>query len=344
MNSTAYTLATKILPKEQVAYCPIDFFVNVFCFLYRINPKVYIGAESEVWPCQVFLMRHLGMRAFLVNAGLSERSFRAYSALPSLSKYLFSHYDKIYTRSRADYKKFVQITCESEKVQEHWNLKFDVDKNKKTITLNEKVHKLQALAGNKPIVTIGSSHTEDETYLFKAISANPKGSQNYLFVLVPRHPGRKNHIVQMAQDFGLSAKLLSSIKDPLKISAPDLLIVDAFGILDQVYRVSQYCIVGGSFSKLGGHNPIEPALEKKAVFIGPSYHSFTEVVEFFRQRQCLEILPREPVQLLPLLQSFSKEILDLSGQSAHDAVSSVSGSSSIIVSDIQLVCEKFKVA
>jgi 3-deoxy-D-manno-octulosonic-acid transferase len=37
--------------------------------------------------------------------------------------------------------------------------------------------------------------------------------------------------------------------------------------------------MGGSFSHIGGHNPLEPALFKKPVIVGPDMNNFTEVME-----------------------------------------------------------------
>jgi 3-deoxy-D-manno-octulosonic-acid transferase len=37
--------------------------------------------------------------------------------------------------------------------------------------------------------------------------------------------------------------------------------------------------MGGSFSDIGGHNPLEPALFKKPIVVGPNMSNFVEVMQ-----------------------------------------------------------------
>ena len=37
--------------------------------------------------------------------------------------------------------------------------------------------------------------------------------------------------------------------------------------------------MGGSFSEIGGHNPLEPALFKKPIVVGPNMSNFIEVMQ-----------------------------------------------------------------
>lgn len=46
-----------------------------------------------------------------------------------------------------------------------------------------------------------------------------------------------------------------------------------------VFALADIVTMGGSFSEVGGHNPLEPALFKKPIITGANMSNFTEVME-----------------------------------------------------------------
>ena len=84
MNAQAYKSICKLYAPEQVAYSPIDNFLSSCLFIFRLKPDVFLGVESEVWPCQLFLLRVFKVQSYLVNAGLSQRSLNTYRKFPKM--------------------------------------------------------------------------------------------------------------------------------------------------------------------------------------------------------------------------------------------------------------------
>ena len=80
----------------------------------------------------------------------------------------------------------------------------------------------------------------------------------------------------------------------------EVVLVDAMGVLLDYYALAAVAFVGGSFAKVGGHNPIEPALHGVPVVMGPQHFNFADVVEVFRAADCLEVVER-PEALAPAL-------------------------------------------
>ena len=54
----------------------------------------------------------------------------------------------------------------------------------------------------------------------------------------------------------------------------DALIVDAYGVLGDMYQVASLAIVGGSFNRYGGHNILEPLAFGLPVIVGKAMHHF----------------------------------------------------------------------
>lgn len=334
MNNKTYHKVVSLYGQDQVAYSPIDCFLIIMSFIYYNRPKVYIGVESEIWPCQLLVMRCLNIKSYLVNAGFSDRSFSRYKLYKKASSIILNQFDKIYVRRKADYAKFKEILGHDNALEVHWNLKFDVELKQSSICSKIK-DSTEHLSLGRKIIVLGSSHTEDELYLFNAVSFSRKLTEDFFFVIVPRHPERKNCILNSANDFEVSTQILSKTDVTKKSSEKtDFLIIDKFGVLQQLYSLAHFCIVGGSFSDLGGHNPIEPALSTKPIFIGPRYHSFTEVVEYFKEHQCLKVLPDNPKEFVKLVRSISADRQAEMGERAKRTVDLVRGSSNKIAGEI----------
>lgn len=54
-------------------------------------------------------------------------------------------------------------------------------------------------------------------------------------------------------------------------------IADSFGELGLFYKASPAVCIGGSFGKIGGHNPLEAAHFGCAILFGPDMHNFAEM-------------------------------------------------------------------
>ncbi|MFZ9881228.1 MAG: 3-deoxy-D-manno-octulosonic acid transferase, partial [Phycisphaerales bacterium] len=61
-------------------------------------------------------------------------------------------------------------------------------------------------------------------------------------------------------------------------------VLDTIGELGMAYSLATVVVMGRSFGKLYGSDPIEPAALGKPVVIGPRVHDFRDVVEALRVR------------------------------------------------------------
>ena len=76
--------------------------------------------------------------------------------------------------------------------------------------------------------------------------------------------------------------LHSSIKNT-KIQ---FLIIDSFGKMDEFYNKSDIVILGGSFTKDGGHNPIEAAVANCVILTGPHVFNWQNLYEDMIKKNC----------------------------------------------------------
>src|SRR5207249_8199573 len=75
------------------------------------------------------------------------------------------------------------------------------------------------------------------------------------------------------------SQLTSGHRPPATGSSPRILLIDAIGELGHWWGAAHIAFVGGSLTRRGGQNMIEPAGYGAAVCFGPNTWNFRDVVE-----------------------------------------------------------------
>jgi 3-deoxy-D-manno-octulosonic-acid transferase len=112
-------------------------------------------------------------------------------------------------------------------------------------------------------------------------------------IIVPRHPERFNSIGDMCLNQGYSVVNRSDNKP---VTHEKIWLLDSLGELMAAYALSDIVTMGGSFSHIGGHNPLEPALFKKPIIVGSDMSNFTEVMQQLQQESGLIQLTKPPLE------------------------------------------------
>ena len=90
-TKTGYEIACKLLPEtvDTIFFFPYDLYFSVKFVAKKVDPSIVVMVESDIWPNFLFEMKNRGVPVLLVNARLSDRSFKGYKrfSLESLRKY-----------------------------------------------------------------------------------------------------------------------------------------------------------------------------------------------------------------------------------------------------------------
>jgi 3-deoxy-D-manno-octulosonic-acid transferase len=111
---------------------------------------------------------------------------------------------------------------------------------------------------------------------------------NLLTIIIPRHAVRGDEVAQQ-----ITAKNLRSArrsKQEQITEKTEVYLADTMGELGLFYRLCPIACIGGSFTPVGGHNPIEPAQLGCAILFGPHMHNFSEIArEFTLQKAAIPL-------------------------------------------------------
>ncbi|GGE34367.1 3-deoxy-D-manno-octulosonic acid transferase [Agaricicola taiwanensis] len=270
---TSAKLADERLPQNAIhQYVPLDVPRYVRRFLAHWRPDMAIFAESELWPNLLEGLRAASTPVILVNARMSERSFRRWGRARSTIGTLLNRIDLCLAQSDVDAKRLESLGAP--RVVTTGNLKFDVPPPPADSSL---LQRLKIALGHRPVLVAASTHSGEEAVIAEAHQKMSDQLPDLLTIIVPRHPERGYEAGETVANAGLSVATRSFGEEVHHDT--QIYIADTIGELGLFYRLANVVFMGGSLVPHGGQNPIEPAKLGVPVLHGPHIHNFTAVYE-----------------------------------------------------------------
>src|SRR6185436_5502017 len=169
-------------------YYPIDARRWVTRALAAIRPEAIVLVEAEIWPNFLWRARDLRMPVFLVNARLSDRSYRGYKQFGFLFRNLFATFTGVGAQDEADALKLQDLGCRPETIHVVGSLKFDAAPLDERRPLNVPAMLEQlGLSHETPLLVAGSTHKGEDSILAQQYLRLRTRFPSLFLVLVPRH-------------------------------------------------------------------------------------------------------------------------------------------------------------
>lgn len=281
---TSARLAAGKLPEGVFhQYAPIDTADSIDRFLNFWQPCLALWLESELWPHMLLSLKARSIPALLVNGRMSERSARRWAKWPRTIRTMLGSFSAIYAGSDADANRYRSLTPID--VYAPGNLKYDAPTLPADATA---LAALSGLFGNRPVWCAASTHPGEEEMVIAVHQALSAEYPNLLTVIAPRHPERGLAIAELIESKGLSVARRSAGEGPSRTTP--FFLADTMGELGNLFRLCQIVFMGGSLTKRGGHNLIEPARLGCAPITGPYTHNFTDILHDFLAADAVTIV------------------------------------------------------
>ena len=313
-----------------VHYAPYDLPPMISSFLDKFNPRVLVLLEAEIWRNWCGMCRKRGVRVLSINARLGSKSLKKRLRFSFIMPPAFAMPNIIGVQSKEDKQRFLylykKLGADIPRIRVCGNIKFDAvvehiadgSANGKTripsgaerVIANETGFNQQASSSLRLIITLltayheqnisiwcgGSTHHPEEKLL---INARRQIKKPNLLILAPRHQQRFNRLgrilaAQAAKEsfifFRMSELIaMPSNELPYKI---DVILLDTIGDLPYIYPFLSFAFIGGSFTRRGGQNILEPLAAGVAVILGPRHHNLASLVKHF-DKDCLALVKDE---------------------------------------------------
>ncbi len=272
-----------------------------------IKPDLMLLTEGDLWPEHLHQAKLRQVPAVLLNARLSDRSFRRYKTFRWLAKPLLSQLALVCAASQQDYERFIQLGCPKDRISLCGNLKIGV-KPTPLLSLAEK-KTLKASLGLaqssldptlEPLVILGcSTWPGEETLLLEALKEAHKRKIPAALLLLPRHPERRHDLLRLLQKQSQTWHFRSSALPPPP--AVDVYIADSIGELSLLAQVGDLAFIGKSIPPhKGGQSPLEAAALGLPMICGPNMSNFRGICKSLEAAQAV-ISINKPTDLVPAL-------------------------------------------
>lgn len=291
---TSAKAMAKQLPKQAFhQFYPLDRPDWTKKFLDHWQPDGIIWMESELWPNMLLEIKRRDIPAALVNARLSDRSFKSWKRAKGSIARLLSTFTVCLAQSENDAQRFKKLRHPNVSVAQ--NLKYAADQ---LPCDKDELKRVSDAIKTRPIWVAASTHQGEEDIACRIHLHLKQKHPDILTIIVPRHPERRDSIKALSEKYKLKMQFRSSNKR-LPAKDDDIYVADTIGELGLFYRLASIAFIGRSLSADGGggHNPIEAAQLGCAILHGPYIQNFTKVYgDFVEAGASLEVDNEQKLQ------------------------------------------------
>ncbi|MEA3157136.1 MAG: 3-deoxy-D-manno-octulosonic-acid transferase [Betaproteobacteria bacterium] len=250
-------------------YLPYDYPGAVGRFLDHFRPRMGLLMETEIWPNLIHACTRRQIPLYLVNARMSEKSYRGYSRFASLVGESMSGLTAVAAQTKDDAQRLRMLGARTVTVT--GNVKFDA-----TVPADQ-VEEGQAWRtsfGQRQVLLAASTREGEESLILDAYA---KLSPSPLLMIVPRHPQRFDDVAALLEKRGLRYQRRST--GGTVTANTQVLLGDSMGEMAMYYAACDLAFIGGSLLPFGAHNFIEACAVGKPVLLGPHTYNFAEAAE-----------------------------------------------------------------
>ncbi|OIV97161.1 hypothetical protein TanjilG_28912 [Lupinus angustifolius] len=226
---SAFEVLSDRLPSEIIfQFSPLDTPASIHSFLHYWKPNAIVLMESELWPNLIMDASKNGIKLALLNARMSEKSFKIWSrsvVLPLISLML-SKFSLIAPLSTVQGIRFQLLQASPSIINFSGDLKyviedFGVNRGRKNL------EDLRLQFAHKQVWLAASIHAGEEEIILGVHDALMQLQPNIMTIIVPRHPQHGRDIAKKLEKEGQSVALRSQ-HEKLK-PGTNIYVVDTLG-------------------------------------------------------------------------------------------------------------------
>jgi 3-deoxy-D-manno-octulosonic-acid transferase len=268
---------------DAVFYFPFDWTFIVRRTLDIVKPRMFVMMETEIWPNVLRECRVRGVRTAVINGRISARSYPRYRLVRPLFRRVLADIDRFCMQSEESARRIIDLGADPKRVPVTGSLKFvslPVPGPPSHGRPRELVLRHLRVAPTRVVVVAGSTMKPEDAAVLRAFARIRSLAPGALLVIAPRQKERFAEVERLALDEGFTVARRSNLPIDGEPRV-DVVVLDTFGELAQVYQIATVVFVGGSLADYGGHNILEPAIFGKPIVFGPHMHNFREIAVAF---------------------------------------------------------------
>ena len=258
-------------------YAPIDSPIIISKFLKLWQPRLTVFVESEIWP-NMIMQTSKQCKLILLNCRISKKSFNKWKIIRKTFKAILGKFDVILAQGKVTSNYLNHFGVKNIKLL--GNIKF-IQSKKNTpniIKVNNNNNNWAAMSIHfKEYDTIIETHFE--------LSQIDKKITTFI---IPRHLDKINEMETIIKNRKINYQKIS--QNNVVNNFNGIIIVDQYGLADDIFEKVKIVLMGGSLINRGGQNPIEPLRYECKIITGKYFDNFTEVYEDLVNKNLVQII------------------------------------------------------
>jgi 3-deoxy-D-manno-octulosonic-acid transferase len=250
-------------------YLPFDTASNAERALEIIRPTAIVFSKLDVWPLLVEHASSLGIKTALLSATVPESSRRRSGVALMALRDAYSSLDVVGAIAPGDAQRLLEMGVRSDRMTVTGDTRYDQVWAKANTQSAERDQLVQRFKDPRPTLVAGSTWPGDEKRLLPAWVQMRRLLPAARLIIAPHEltPDKLAAIEKWAAESSLT---LSRTSEPTA-RATEVLLVDQYGLLADLYSLATAAYVGGGFHDAGLHSLLEPAAFGAPVLLGPMH-------------------------------------------------------------------------
>jgi 3-deoxy-D-manno-octulosonic-acid transferase len=258
-------------------YAPIDSPIIISKFLKLWRPKLTIFVESEIWP-NMIMQTSKQCKLILLNCRISKKSFNKWKIIKRTFKKILDKFDIILAQGKTTlgYLEYFKL----KNIKQIGNIKFIQSKknNPNIIQIDNGHNKWAAM----------SVHFKEYSSVIKTHLELSEIENKITTFIIPRHLNRIDDLEKIISNNKIKYQKISQNNEISNFSG--IVIIDQFGLADDIFEKVKTVFMGGSLFNHGGQNPIEPLRYECKILTGKYINNFEEIYEDLVTKDLVKIV------------------------------------------------------
>jgi len=250
-------------------YLPFDSAGDMRAALDALSPRALVFSKVDVWPELVRQAHQRGVRLGMISAALAPHSRRLGAVGRLLLRDAYALLDAVGAVDEATAKRLTDLGVRSEVIEITGDTRFD-QVWQRAESADRSSGLLGRLVSDRPTLIAGSTWPADERPLLDAITRVRRRIPNLRVILAP-HEVSPPHLAAITAWARQQHCTLARV-DEQEAAQADVVLVDRYGVLGDLYALADVAFVGGGFHDAGLHSVLEPAVFGAPVLFGPRHH------------------------------------------------------------------------
>ena len=255
-------------------YLPFDTFDHAEAIIDALRPSALIFSKLDVWPALTESAAGRGVKVGVISATLPESSGRRGIFARALLADAYRAIDRVGAIDDADADRLREQGVHRDRIIVTGDTRYDqvwLRAQKPASSL------VQSIKSSRPTLVAGSTWPSDEAHLLPAWLRIREKIPDARLIVAP-HELEDSHlesIIKWARSHSMRVNRIDSPEAP----NADVLLVDRFGILGDLYALADVAYVGGAFHAAGLHSVLEPAAFGAPVLFGTRYQKSRDAMK-----------------------------------------------------------------